>query len=328
MVDDLARMGVGILPSLLDAEACKAMREGAAAMFRDLIDEPMPHVLYKLYPIHGMLLQHWGVGQAQWVWDVRTHPAVAQAFADLWQCDPTELICSFDGLSYAPPHEITKRGYYRGNDWFHCDQRYTQPNARQPQAQRVNHQQAVAEAVECYQGWVTAHDVRPGDATLTYLEGSHLLHREFAATFPEAVEKSKSDWLKLDEKQLAWYKERCPVRTVVCPAGSLVLWDSRTIHAGKEALKDRAQPNERLVVYVCMTPREKATKAVLKKRIAAFEAQRMTTHWPHRCKLFPLSPRTYGGELPPVRKLPMPVLNELGRCLVGYEKSVKRLKSM
>lgn len=310
--EELTRLGAAVLPSLLDADACAAMREGAAAMFRDLIDEPMPGALYKLYPKHGMLLQHWGVGQAQWVWDVRAHPAVVEAFATLWQCDPKELICSFDGISYAPPHEVTKRGYYRGNDWFHRDQRYTAV----PQ-----------QAAECYQGWVTAHDVRPGDATLTYLEGSHLLQREFVAAFPDAILKSKDDWLKLDEKQLAWYKERCPVRLVSCPAGSLVLWDSRTIHAGKEALKDRAQPNERLVVYVCMTPREKASDAVLKKRIKAFEEQRMTSHWPHRCKLFPLLPRTYGGEIPKVRKLAPPVLDEVGRCLVGYEASVKRLKS-
>jgi hypothetical protein len=309
--EELSRLGVAMLPSLLDEKACIAMREGAAAMFRDLIDEPMPGALYKLYPKHGMLLQHWGVGQAQWVWDVRTNPAVAQAFANLWQCEPNELLCSFDGISYAPPHEITNRGYYRGNDWFHCDQRYSAT----PQ-----------QAAECYQGWVTAYDVRPGDATLTYLEGSHLLHREFVAAFPDAINDSKGDWLKLNAKQLAWYKERCPVRLVSCPAGSLVLWDSRTIHAGKEALKDRAQPNERLVVYVCMTPREKASKAVLTKRIKAFETQRMTSHWPHRCKLFPLLPRTYGGEIPNVRKLAKPKLNQLGRCLVGYEKSMKRLK--
>ena len=307
--DELAHLGAAVIPALLDADTCKSMRDGAAAMFQELIDEPMPHALYKLYPKHGMLLQHWGVGQAQWVWDIRMNPSVVRVFADLWHCEPSDLLCSFDGLSYAPPHEVTKRGYYRGNDWFHCDQRYTADSK-----------------LECYQGWVTAHDVRPGDATLTYLEGSHLLQHEFMAAFPDVIKDSKDDWLKLDEKQLAWYKQRCPVRLITCPAGSLVLWDSRTIHAGKEALKDRAQPNERLVVYVCMTPREKASKATLTKRIKAFEEQRMTSHWPHRCKLFPLLPRTYGGEIPKVRKLAAPVLTDLGRCLVGYEKSVKRLK--
>lgn len=311
VADELLRLGVTSIHSLLDQDACKAMIQGAADMFRALIDEPMPNALYQLYPKHGMLLQHWSVGQAQWVWDVRSDPLVVQAFAGLWHCAPNDLLCSFDGISYAPPHEVTKRGYYRGNDWFHCDQRYVK--------------NAPLEA-ECYQGWVTAHDVRPGDATLTYLEGSHLLQQEFIAAFPDVIEDSKDDWLKLNDSQLAWYKERCPVRTVVCPAGSLVLWDSRTIHAGKEALKDRTQPNERLVVYVCMTPREKAYKSVLAKRIKAFEEQRMTSHWPHRCKLFPKLPRTYGGKLPKVRVLPMASLTDLGRCLVGYDKSVKRLK--
>jgi len=108
------------------------------------------------------------------------------------------------------------------------------------------------------------------------------------------------------------------VRTVECPAGSLVLWDSRTIHAGKEALPGRARPNDRIVAYVCCTPRSRAPQRIIDKRVKYFEEMRMTSHWPHKCRVFGKNPQTYGAPLPDVRELQAPMLNDVGRALVGY----------
>ena len=44
----------------------------------------------------------------------------------------------------------------------------------------------------------------------------------------------------------------------------------------------------------------------------------MTTHWPTPVKLFPKSPRTYGGPVPNVTDLPKPVLTSLGKKLAGF----------
>ena len=44
----------------------------------------------------------------------------------------------------------------------------------------------------------------------------------------------------------------------------------------------------------------------------------MTRHWPHKIKLFPKLPRTYGRELPPVNISPTPNLTPLGRKLSGF----------
>ena len=48
---------------------------------------------------------------------------------------------------------------------------------------------------------------------------------------------------------------------------------------------------------MCYTPRSLASKSILAKRIKAFQEVRMTNHWPHKPKLFPINPRTYGAKL-------------------------------
>lgn len=323
LLQTIRRDGVAVVPSLLNAEECQRMRTGCWDMISHLtsrMDTPFDHndpdtyaSFYKLLPVHGMLIQHWGVGHAQWVWDVRTHPRVVSTFANLWSVSERDLLVSFDGISYAPPHETTRRGYYRpGKDWYHSDQSFRRND------------------LECVQGWVTANDVREGDATLTYLEGSHRFHKDFADAFPDSKKKS-DDWYKLSSEELEWYEttKACVRRTVECPAGSLVLWDSRVIHAGKEATRDRAQSNERVIAYVCCTPRSMASDRVIAKRIKAFEDSRMTTHWPHKCKLFGKMPRTYGNAdlIPDCPPLPRPdVDNDIARALIGYNRVQKKLK--
>ena len=98
----------------------------------------------------------------------------------------------------------------------------------------------------------------------------------------------------------------------------MVFWDSRTIHCGTEAQKTREKSNIRNVVYVCMLPRKLATEASLRKKQKAFNELRMTTHWPHKPKLFPVNPRTYGAPLPNVTQVVQPKLTELGMKISGF----------
>lgn len=317
LLDRVKRDGVVVIPGVLGDVDCQRMREGCWDMISHLTSRmptPFDHsnpdtwsTYYNLMPLHSMMLQYWGVGHAQWVWDVRTNPAVVAKFAELWNVPESGLLVSFDGVSYAPPHETTERGAYKGKIWYHTDQSFRRSD------------------FECAQGFVTANQVRKGDATLTYLRGSHLFHQEFAEQFPESKEKP-DDWYKLSPEQLKWYEETkgCQRTDVTCPAGSLVLWDSRTIHAGKEAIKDREQPNERVIVYVCYTPRREALPKTIAKRIKAFEELRMTTHWPHKCKLFGKTPQLYGKPVPNYEPLPAPVLDDMGRSLVGYDKQMTK----
>jgi len=129
------------------------------------------------------------------------------------------------------------------------------------------------------------------------------------------------DWYILTEEQIEFFEveKGCRRRRMACPAGSLVLWDSRLIHCGAAPFKWREHDNYRLVVYVCYGLRSKATEKVLAAKREALASLRMTSHWPWKCKLFPVLPRSYGRTLPEITEIPHPVLSPLGRRLAGIE---------
>ncbi len=270
-------------------------------------DLPQPmlrdnHVSWKVYktlfPKHSMLLQQWGIGHAQFIWNLRENRKLIEPFSQLYSVDPEDLLVSFDGASFHFPPETLGTGWYTGKGWLHTDQSYTRNKFM------------------CVQSWVTAREVNAGDATLTFLESSNNFHAAFAKEFDIH---STSDWFKLDKPQTDFYLDRgCTQKCIKCPAGSMVFWDSRTIHAGQECLRQRAKPNLRCVVYLCYTPRSMATEALLKKKREAFESLRTTNHYPHKPKLFPVVPHTYGAPIPsPLRSVQRPVVGTLGELLAG-----------
>ena len=124
----------------------------------------------------------------------------------------------------------------------------------------------------------------------------------------------------MNEKEYQYYlRKGCEEKCIKCPAGSLVFWDSRLCHFGKEPLKERKVENERCIIYLCYLPRKLATQDNLKKKIKAFEELRTTSHWANKPKLFPVNPRTYGAKMPKIEPIQPPVLNNLGKRLAGYE---------
>ncbi len=308
--DKLAEYGVAMIPNVLTPQECENMKSGAWDWLEYVTSDcPIPmnravpstwKTFKELYPKHSMLVQQWGIGHAQFIWDVRTKPAVLQVFERIWNTQANNLLVSFDGASFHFPPEQTGFGWVPNDPnktWLHSDQSYQR------------------NGFECVQSWINAYDTNPGDATLTILEGSHRFHQEFAEY--HAVE-STDDWYMLNQEQIEWYIEKgCVKRNITCPAGTLVLWDSRTIHCGKEPDRTRPQQNFRCVAYLCYTPRSKATPKLLEKKISAFENLRTTSHWPHKPKLFPLKPHTYGKPLAPIKQTPPPVLEAQGLRLGG-----------
>ena len=299
--------GVGIIPDVLDKNELDAMRDGMWDYLEHVsqkFDTPINRnvsktwVEYiKMYPKHSMLLQNYGVGHSQFVWDIRQNEKIVDIFSKIWKTPKDELLTSFDGAAFHFPPEETNRGWYR-KTWYHTDQSYLRPD------------------FECIQSWVTAYDVSEGDATLAFMEKSNQHHAEFADTFK--IE-NKSDWYKHTEEEQKFYEDKgCEEKRIKCSAGSMVFWDSRTIHCGTESMRNREEKKIRNVVYVCMTPRKLITEANLRKKRKAFDELRMTSHWPHKPKLFPVNPRTYGGPLPNVTDIEKPVLTELGKKIAGF----------
>ena len=311
--DNISDFGVAIVTNVLNDKECNQMKSGMLDFFETITsnwncpiqrnDTNTYRELYNLFPKHSMLIQNFGVGHCQAAWDVRQNIKIINVFSKFWNVKGTELLVSFDGFSYHFPPEVVNRGWYR-NNWFHTDQSYMRPD------------------FECMQSWVTANDVEDGDATLAFYEGSNKFHAEFAAEFGGDDVKTNlgsSDWFKLNEEQEQFYRDRgCEKKCIKCPKGSLVCWDSRTIHCGVEARKGRKNSKERAVIYLCYTPRNLATPAMIRKKQKAFNELRTTSHWPHKPKLFPVNPRTYGQILLPTTPIDPPKLNSIGMKLAGF----------
>jgi hypothetical protein len=311
--DVLKQYGVAIIPSLLSSKECDKMLsdmwnylETVTASFERPInrdDTQTWREFKKLFPLHSMLVQHWQIGHSKLVWRLRQNPKIYNVFAAIYDVEPEELLVSFDGASFHFPPEITGVGFRQkeNSGWLHCDQSYLR-NRR-----------------ECVQAWVTANDVEKDDATLVFLEGSHKFHQKFAATFPPRDKEYNQDWYRLSERQVEWYIEQgCTPVCIRCPKGSLVLWDSRVIHAGTESKRNRANPKIRCVAYICFMPRGDTSETMLKKKRKAFEEMRTTNHWPCKPRLFPKTPRTYGAPLPAIEKIEMPEVGELGLKFAGF----------
>jgi hypothetical protein len=300
--------GVAIIPNVLNEIECQNIIAGIWNFFEHItkywenpinrLDENSWKNFYELFPMHSMLFQHWNIGQSQVCWDVRQNEKLLDIYSEFWNCNSNELLVSFDGLSFNIPPEITNRGWNKNNCWLHCDQSFANNNFK------------------CIQSWITALDINENDATLSFLEKSHKFHEDFAKEFKIT---DKSDWYKLNniEKEF-YYNKECYYKKIKCPKGSLVLWDSRTIHCGSEALRGRDKPNFRAIIYICYMPRNLSTKKDLEKKQKAFQELRMTTHWPCKIKLFPKNPRTYGKKISEINKIDPPVLKEIGYKLAGF----------
>eukprot|EP00047_Mylnosiga_fluctuans_P015044 m.43023 g.43023 ORF g.43023 m.43023 type:complete len:321 (+) comp5755_c0_seq1:99-1061(+) len=296
--------GVAVIPNVLGEAGVRAMQDGMWALLRSLTaemdrpiraDHPQSWKTYAaLHPMHGMMLQGYGVGHSAVAWDVRQHPAVAEAFAAVWACHPGDLVASFDGLSINFPPEIVEDGWHV-NDWFHVDQSYCRPG------------------FECVQGLVTAYDVMPGDATLSVLVGSHRQGPALTAAHPELLG-NKGDWVMLREEHLAFMRAQgCERANVQCTAGSLVLWDSRTVHCGCLPQPGRAQQSMRFVTYVCQIPRALVSEDALARKRTQFKRKDMTSHWPDGRRVFK------GRDKVAVPGVPHATVTPFGRRLAGFE---------
>jgi hypothetical protein len=84
-----------------------------------------------------------------------------------------------------------------------------------------------------------------------------------------------------------------------------------------EALKTRANPKFRAIIYLCYLPRSRATKRDVEKKKNALKEMRTTSHWANKAKMFGKVPWTRGKPLPSITPISPPILTELGKRLAG-----------
>lgn len=310
----LNNYGVCIVKNVLDENECNRIISGMCSDFNhvtsrmskpfNVSDITTWDTLKSLYPIDGMLYQHWGLGQSQTVWDVRMNNKVINIFSKIYHTN--DLLVSFDGVAFGLPPEITGNGWYN-NDRWHFDQSLNKPN------------------FECVQGWVNAFDTDIGDASIAVMIGSHKLHSSYGQCLRNnGVEIKNDDWMRIDDVTFFTSNGCIPYR-VVAPKGSLVLWDSRTLHFGCRPLNGRPKINYRMLIYLCYTPSSLITEANRKRKIDIFNKKgkqgemRMTNHYPHRPVMFSETPFLRGAPLPTINPLPYPVIKPEYMHLIGYK---------
>ena len=303
----LEQYGVAIIHNVIDDDECEQMKSEMWDFFEHItqywstpIYRDVPRTwkkIYELMPLHSQLFQHWSVGHCQASWTLRQKEKIVDIFAKFWNTN--ELLTSFDGLSMSVPPEVTNKGWHIDRHlWLHCDQSFTRSG------------------FECMQSWITANDIGNDDGSLMFLEGSHKYHEEFGKEFDI---KNKNDWYKLSPEEVNWYKVKgCELKKITCPKGSMVFWDSRTIHSGCNPNRGREIPRLRQVIYLCYMPKVLCDQMTLLKKQKYFETLRTCNHWPCKPKPFPIRPRTYGKDIENIVPINQPILTDLGMYLAGF----------
>jgi hypothetical protein len=249
---------------------------------------PNHNTLHSKINPHGIYKFH-QIGHQAHSWYLRTRPQIINIFQKLWNTN--DLIVSYDSTCF-----IDKSIKTRDRIWTHTDQA---PNKK---------------GLHCYQGFVSLTENY--HKTLVVYEKSHLYHEQY---FKDRNIQSNKDWQLIDHDTL--HTLHSQKRTLYVPAGSLVLWDSRTFHQNQYGSSINNQES-RIVQYLCYLPRNhpKNTPANQKKRQIYFDTLRTTSHWPCPIKVNGLQPRTYGDSslLIDYTQLPKP-------DLTPYQKDINKL---
>jgi len=307
--------GYGVVPAVLSPEECEEIHSqfweamGTAsggrlkrprcaedlAGFKATTDWP-PNV-------HGVL-EDGAYAHLPFVYNVRTHPKVAVAFALLYGTG-RRLVVAADRIQYQLPHEWLPRA--RSVDPCSASERDAGGNCQYPlsDAQWLHVDQHPSRmGRHCIQGLVqitsAEHD---GDASLEVVPGSHHKFSRLEVLLGRSVpaQGSRKDWVKFSDAekqspQLAGER----LISVRAPRGSLLLWDSRTWHQGGRVRHRRPDPEPRFAIYVCMQPvldPAGLPDAEVDRKRKAFREGRATSHWPLRTVLFG-GPRWKTGLVP------------------------------
>ena len=278
-IEDLNRDGYAIIPNIITPDELEEARE-QFFNWKNQLTETIPNFLenhHKINP-HSIFKFH-EVGHQRFMWFIRTRPKVQDVFKKIWNTD--ELTVGFDGCCWMPS-DLNKKD----NIWTHTDQA------------------PAYSGMKCIQGFVALTSNQ--ERTLRVFKGSHNLHQDY---FKSRNINHKINWELIEHDYLEQIKESKINLNV--PAGSLVLWDSRTFHQNQYA-----QPGEeRVVCYISYLPKNNPNNnaSQQRKRRKYFEERRTTSHWAYPIKVNSKQPQTYGNQDLKINydTLPKPDLEDL-----------------
>ncbi|RAL00857.1 phytanoyl-CoA dioxygenase family protein [Aspergillus ibericus CBS 121593] len=256
---------------------------------------------YLPWHTRGGLYNRYGIAHEQFVWDLKSEPALVEAFAQLWGTD--ELVVSYDGLNLSIPEPDRAPTDPIFAPWPHVDQSPYRTH------------------LQCVQGVLNLLPNGPQDGGLTVLEGSNALYTQLWQHFDH--KKGENGWNKieqqvLDEEMSQWLEQQgCKWVKVCCEPGDLLLWDSRTVHYGSVP----SSTNDRFAAYVCYKPSIFVPEHARTERIEAFNKKNGTAHDPAIVRVTQrLPPEDHPAHAEALKRpIQEPVLSKRGRQLAGLE---------
>ena len=267
--ETLEKYGVAVLTNLFTLEECLLFRNTILARLESELNIIEPEDFSKLRPISGGIIRSNGLPFTKEVLELKTDRRVIEAFDKIWNGE--ELTGSFDAINITPPPELLSQPKFFSE---------TNPNGL--------HLDQGSEKLDkcCIQSFINLEDTEHGDACLSVLTGSHLHFKDFMIDFK--INTKGKDWLTINKQHLDWFLERgCQFSHIMAPKGSIVFWDSRTVHMGTLPREDRVNKNRwRFLVYTCYTPARFQSQDDANLKRYAYINNLPTSHWPFNVRLF------------------------------------------
>lgn len=269
---------------------------------------------------HG-IMQSYRINHLKVIDDLRTRWEFIFIYSLLYGSD--QLTCSQDRFNFKFPG----RKYKSLDSWPHADQ-------HPGRLGRIT-----------IQSYVTMLDCDENSPGNRFYRGSHAIFDTF---FAEKRRHFKNgDWNKLTTEEKIALPKLCPLVKPVCKAGSMVLWDSRTVHDPDDG-SDFV--DGRFVVYVCYNlmkwvnnnnntnnnnnnddgkktrKKDVSLDSLMAEKRTIFTECLATSHSPLPISKFPKVPRHRGGERNPYDEIPLEKLgrdrepNEKEKYLFGFKR--------
>lgn len=293
---DLEEQGYCVISQTLSDSETKILYE---RVWHEFIEKAWPNCKMndrsnwkEVFPMHNKMGIFAGpAGQTQVMWDLRQDPRIINVFAHVW--NTKDLIVSMDGLSFMCPPEI-REGYVE--PWPHVDQAILRrqdgvAHSNNPPIDFIS-ESLLKTQPYTIQGQFLFEDSFDGDGGFYCIPKSHLRFTEFApqlemiSEISDGIERKKARTEFLEEffaNNIDASGNPYSKKHITAPRGSLILWDSRTIHWNQHASKNRPyseNPKVRMVGYLCYVPKTRLTNEGMILRKKAFNKGVSTGHNP------------------------------------------------
>jgi len=263
-----------------------------------------PDDFKRLKPLRGGMMKSYGIALQKEILDLKTDERVVDSFRQIWA--EKELTTALDSIYIGPPPERCRfKQEFNTPDskpWFHTDQSSDKKGMHCIQSfinletiedgdgclsvlaysHKHTDQSSDKKGMHCIQSFINLETIEDGDGCLSVLAYSHKNHQEFFEHFNESTK--GADWFILRENHLDWYlREKSSVWcSITAPKGSMVFWDSRTIHMGTLPRQDRVNKDRwRFIAYVCYTPARYQNERDAELKRQAYIDNKTTSHWPY-----------------------------------------------